>query len=71
MFAKFAQICARFNELNKIDDGFRGCLKLEPILFGEVQLDLPLGCFRMSQNKMEVIRYNKDDFPKSTTEIIT
>lgn len=55
IFAKLAQMCARFHGLIPTDDGMRGCVNLEPMLLGEAQLELPIGCFRMSPNGMEVI----------------
>ena len=61
MFAKLAQMCARFSELLPTDDGLRGCLKLEPMLLGEVQIELPLGCFRMGPHGMEIIQSSKDE----------
>lgn len=48
-------MCARFHGLIPTDDGMRGCVNLEPTLLGEAQLDLPIGCFRMGANGMEVI----------------
>ncbi|XP_058056276.1 uncharacterized protein LOC131207670 [Anopheles bellator] len=56
VFSSLAQICARFNELLPTDEGMRGCLQLEPMLLGDVQIELPLGCFRMGPNGMEVIK---------------
>lgn len=56
IFAKLAQMCARFHGLLPTDDGMRGCINLEPMLLGEPQLDLPIGCFRMGPNGMEVIQ---------------
>lgn len=48
-------MCARFHGLIPTDDGMRGCVTLQPMLLGEAQLDLPIGCFRMGANGMEVI----------------
>lgn len=48
-------MCARFYELLPTDDGLRGCVNLEPMLLGEAQLELPVGCFRMGPNGMQVI----------------
>lgn len=62
IFAQLAQMCARFKGLMPTDDGLRGCVSLEPMLLGEAQLDLPIGCFRMSPRGMEIIQ--------SPTEII-
>lgn len=56
IFAKLAQMCARFKGLLPTDDGMKGCVSLEPMLLGEAQLDLPIGCFRMSSAGMEVIQ---------------
>lgn len=55
IFAKLAQMCARFNGLVRHDDGLKGCVSLEPMLLGEAQLELPIGCFKMSPRGMEVI----------------
>jgi len=55
IFSKLAQMCARFSELLPTDDGLRGCMQLEPVLLGEVQLELPLGCFRMGNDGMHII----------------
>lgn len=62
IFAQLAQMCARFKGLMPTDDGMKGCVSLEPMLLGEPQLDLPIGCFRMSPRGMEIIQ--------SPTEII-
>lgn len=56
IFAKLAQMCARFHGLLPTDDGMRGCINLEPMLLGERQLELPIGCFRMGPHGMEVIQ---------------
>lgn len=56
IFANFAQMCARFHGLVPTDDGLRGCVNLEPMLLGVSQLELPIGCFRMGPNGMEVIQ---------------
>jgi len=55
IFTQLAQMCARFSELLPTDDGLRGCINLEPMLLGEKQLELPVGCFKMGPNGMEVI----------------
>ncbi|XP_037046679.1 uncharacterized protein LOC119081688 [Bradysia coprophila] len=55
IFTQLAQMCARFSELLPTDDGLRGCINLEPMLLGEAQLELPVGCFKMGPNGMEVI----------------
>lgn len=55
IFAQLAQMCARFYELLPTDDGLRGCVNLEPMLLGQAQLELPVGCFRMGPNGMQVI----------------
>lgn len=55
IFAKLAQMCARFHGLIPTDDGMRGCVSLEPMLLGEAQIELPIGCFRMGADGMEVI----------------
>lgn len=56
IFAKLAQMCARFHGLLPTDDGMRGCINLEPMLLGETQLEMPIGCFRMGPRGMEVIQ---------------
>lgn len=61
MFARLAQMCARFSELLPTDDGLRGCLQLEPMLLGEVQVELPLGCFRMSPKGVELIQSSSEE----------
>lgn len=60
IFAKLAQMCARFHGLVPTDDGMRGCVNLEPMLLGEAQLELPIGCFRMGPSGMEVIQSPTD-----------
>lgn len=55
IFAKLAQMCARFHGLLPTDDGMRGCITLEPMLLGEAQLELPIGCFKMGPDGMQVI----------------
>lgn len=72
MFARLAQMCARFKELLPTDDGMRGCLQLEPMLLGEVQIELPLGCFRMGPKGVELIQSSEDEIkeqqPAESTE---
>lgn len=53
-------MCARFSELLPTDDGMRGCLQLEPMLLGDVQIEIPVGCFRMGANGMTVIESSVD-----------
>lgn len=60
IFAKLAQMCARFKGLLPTDDGLKGCLSLEPMLLGEAQLEMPIGCFRMSSRGMEIIQSPND-----------
>lgn len=60
IFAQLAQMCARFYELLPTDDGLRGCVNLEPMLLGQAQLELPVGCFRMGPNGMQVIESATD-----------
>uniref|UniRef100_A0A1B0CEN5 Protein with signal anchor n=1 Tax=Lutzomyia longipalpis TaxID=7200 RepID=A0A1B0CEN5_LUTLO len=54
-FAKLAQMCAKFTEFQPTEQGMRACMELEPKLLGEVQLDLPIGCFLMTPEGMEMI----------------
>ncbi|XP_055685839.1 uncharacterized protein LOC129791625 [Lutzomyia longipalpis] len=55
IFAKLAQMCAKFTEFQPTEQGMRACMELEPKLLGEVQLDLPIGCFLMTPEGMEMI----------------
>ncbi|XP_055550776.1 uncharacterized protein LOC129733174 isoform X2 [Wyeomyia smithii] len=76
MFARLAQMCARFSELLPTDDGLRGCLQLEPMLLGEVQIELPLGCFRMGPKGVELIKSSEEEIKEqqpqeSVTETTT
>ncbi|XP_055640227.1 uncharacterized protein LOC129777773 isoform X2 [Toxorhynchites rutilus septentrionalis] len=72
MFAQLAQMCARFRELLPTDDGLRGCLQLEPMLLGEVQVELPLGCFRMGPSGVELIKSSEEEIkeqqPQESTD---
>ncbi|XP_032529019.2 uncharacterized protein LOC116779003 [Danaus plexippus] len=63
VFGKFAQVCAKFNDLAPTSDGLRGCLELEPRLLGEAQLDFPIGCFKSTPGGMEM-----EDPPEETEE---
>ena len=54
VFGKFAQVCAKFNDLAPTADGLRGCLELEPKLLGEGQLEFPIGCFKSTPGGMEM-----------------
>lgn len=61
IFAKLAQMCAVFTELkSNAEGGLRGCLKLEPMLLEEVQLELPIGCFEMNSDGMKEIEKPKE-----------
>ncbi|GAB0096152.1 uncharacterized protein DMENIID0001_116280 [Sergentomyia squamirostris] len=55
IFAKLAQMCAKFTEFVPTDQGMKACMQMEPILLGEVQLELPIGCFHMTPQGMTVI----------------
>uniref|UniRef100_A0A182P4S6 DUF4773 domain-containing protein n=1 Tax=Anopheles epiroticus TaxID=199890 RepID=A0A182P4S6_9DIPT len=75
VFSSLAQMCARFSELLPTDEGLRGCLQLEPMLLGDVQIELPLGCFRMGPKGMEVIKSAeeqiKEQIPSESEETTT
>lgn len=60
IFSKLAQMCAVFTELKPNDDGLTGCLKLEPMLLSEVQLELPIGCFNMNAEGIKEIEKSKE-----------
>lgn len=66
IFSKLAQMCAKFTELLPTDDGLRGCLRLEPMLLEEVQLELPIGCFRMGPDGMKIIESSQDIIDQQT-----
>lgn len=70
MFARLAQMCARFSELLPTDDGLRGCLQLEPMLLGEVQVELPLGCFRMSPKGVVLIKSSEEEIKEQQPQEI-
>lgn len=59
IFSKLAQMCAVFTELVKVEDGLKGCVKLEPMLLQEVQLELPIGCFNMNSDGIKQIEEPK------------
>lgn len=54
LLSEFAQICARFSGLAKVDDGLSGCLNFEPTILGEVTGQYHVGCFRMGPDGMFV-----------------
>lgn len=64
IFSKLAQMCATFTELVPFEDGLRGCVKLEPMLLQEVQLELPIGCFKMNSEGMKEIEKPASDEDK-------
>ncbi|XP_052737359.1 uncharacterized protein LOC112043001 [Bicyclus anynana] len=66
VFGKFAQVCAKFNDLAPTADGLRGCLELEPRLLGESQLEFPIGCFKSTAGGMEM--EDPPAEPEETTE---
>ncbi|XP_068626960.1 uncharacterized protein [Battus philenor] len=66
VFGKFAQVCAKFNDLAPTADGLRGCLDLGPKLFGETQLEFPIGCFKSKAGGMEM-----EEPPAETEETAT
>lgn len=55
IFSKLAQMCAVFTELKPNGDGLRGCMRLEPMLLSEVQLELPIGCFDFNADGIKEI----------------
>lgn len=54
VFGRFAQVCAKFNDLAPTADGLRGCIELQPKLLGETQLEFPVGCFKSTAGGMEM-----------------
>ncbi|XP_059614500.1 uncharacterized protein LOC132260426 [Phlebotomus argentipes] len=60
IFAKLAQMCAKFTEFAPTSEGMRACMELEPKLLGEVQLDLPIGCFLMTPQGMQVLEEEEE-----------
>uniref|UniRef100_A0A2S2QEU3 DUF4773 domain-containing protein n=3 Tax=Sipha flava TaxID=143950 RepID=A0A2S2QEU3_9HEMI len=48
----FGQLCARFIGNSSTPQDFDGCLKLEATLLNEVQNSIPMGCFKMDQNRL-------------------
>ncbi|CAG9796743.1 unnamed protein product [Diatraea saccharalis] len=66
VIGKFAQVCAKFSDMAPTADGLRGCLELQPRIFGDKQLEFPIGCFKSKSGGMEM-----EDPPaetESTTE---
>ncbi|CAH0405495.1 unnamed protein product [Chilo suppressalis] len=61
VIGKFAQVCAKFSDMAPTADGLRGCLELEPRIFGDKQLEFPIGCFRSKSGGMEM-----EDPPEET-----
>lgn len=61
IFTKLAQMCAKFTELVEIGDGLRGCIRLEPQLLGETQIELPIGCFNMGPDGMKMIESDEKE----------
>lgn len=57
-------MCAVFTELKPNGDGLRGCMRLEPMLLSEVQLELPIGCFDFNADGIKEI-----EAPASTDEV--
>lgn len=56
IFAKLAQMCAVWSDLKSNGEGgLRGCLRLEPMLLSETQLELPIGCFDMNADGIKEI----------------
>lgn len=68
IFSKLAQMCATFTKLESVDDGLVGCVKLEPMLLQEVQLELPIGCFKMDSAGMREIEKSATDEDKPVIE---
>ncbi|KAG6447341.1 hypothetical protein O3G_MSEX004897 [Manduca sexta] len=54
LFGKLAQVCSKINDLAPTEDGLRGCVKLEPKIFGAEQIEFPIGCFKSTNGVMEV-----------------
>ncbi|XP_067002655.2 uncharacterized protein [Anabrus simplex] len=75
MISDLAQMCARFSDLAPTSDGLRWCLHLEPVLFGDVQAQYQLGCFRMGPMGMVPDPPSNttlpEQRPESTTETST
>lgn len=58
LLVNFAQVCARFSDLQPKDDGLRGCLLLEPKLLGDVTTSFNIGCFTMGPQGMKLEETN-------------
>ncbi|CAH0753083.1 unnamed protein product, partial [Bemisia tabaci] len=52
LLADLVQICARFSDVSPTNQGLRGCVHLEPSVFGEVQTSYSFGCFNMGADGM-------------------
>lgn len=64
IFAKLASMCAKFTEFVPTAEGMRACVQMEPNLLGEAQLELPIGCFLMTSQGMEVIEEEEEGSEK-------
>lgn len=66
ILSKFAQICARFQDLKQTDDGLEGCLHFEPHVLGEVTSKYHIGCFKMNSDGM--VEDEKAEVPQEEEE---
>lgn len=73
LLSEFAQFCARFSGLVKVEDGMTGCLNFEPTVLGEPTAQYFVGCFRMSPNLMVLddSLHNSTDTEDSQEELET
>ncbi|XP_050421941.1 uncharacterized protein LOC126834213 [Adelges cooleyi] len=52
VLAGFGELCARFVGNSSSPKDFDGCLKFEATLLNEVQNSIPMGCFKMDQQRL-------------------
>lgn len=49
LFSDLAQMCTKFTQIMRVQNGIKGCLTIEPLLLGVVQSSYNVGCFNMDE----------------------
>ncbi|XP_066598360.1 uncharacterized protein [Prorops nasuta] len=55
LLADLAQMCAKFISMKQVDNGFDGCLVLEPVLLSSPQETYHMGCFNFNGGRVSEI----------------
>lgn len=59
LLSDLAQICAKFSPMKMLNQGYEGCLVVEPTLLGAPQATYPVGCFILDRGQVRQVEAPK------------